>query len=124
MAPAMTLRRYQPLKPSRGTQWPRDVRATIVARDGGRCVCARAGFPLEVIARCPVYPVELDHVRASGGISMKSRSTVDNGVCLSGPCHRWKTANGRTARPLLLAYIAQREWADAAPGEWTESYGR
>jgi hypothetical protein len=124
MAPAMTLRRYAPLKPSRGTQWPRDVREQIVARDSGHCVCARAGFPLDVIARCPVYPVELDHVRASGALGRKSRSTVDNGVCLSNSCHQWKGLNGRTARPLLLAYLAQVGWVDAAPGEWVEGYGK
>jgi hypothetical protein len=105
----MTLRRYTPLHPSKGTQWPRDVRAAILERDESRCVCVRADFPPDVIAQCPVYPVELDHVRASGGISMKSRSTLDNGVALSGPCHRWKTEHGREARPLLLDWIARRE---------------
>jgi hypothetical protein len=29
----MTLRRYTPLHPSNGTQWPRDVRAAILERD-------------------------------------------------------------------------------------------
>jgi hypothetical protein len=78
----VTLRRYQGLHPSKGTQWPRDVRAAIHERDDNRCVCARADFPLEVIARCG-GSTELDHVRASGAIGMKSRSTVDNGVTLS-----------------------------------------
>lgn len=93
------------MKPSRGTVWPKDVRDAILDRDHG-CVCASAGFPLEVIRACPVYPVELDHVRA-GGMGMKSRSTVDNGVALSPPCHRWKTEHGREARPLLIDYIAR-----------------
>lgn len=100
------IRRYVGLKPSRGTTWPPEVRLFITQRDHGRCVCARAGFPLEVIAQCPAYPVELDHVRA-GGMGMKSRSTVDNGVSLSNSCHRWKTEHGRVARPLLLAYLAE-----------------
>lgn len=101
------LRRYTPMRKSAGTRWPPEVRLAIVHRDKGRCVCARAGFPLEVIARCPGYPVELDHVRA-GGMGLKSRSTVDNGVCLSAWCHRWKTENGREARPLLLAYLSEQ----------------
>lgn len=103
----MTLRRYTPLRPSIGTTWPPRVRQAILARDLGRCVCARAGFPLEVIGRCSGTPVELDHVRA-GGMGMKSESTVSNGVCLSADCHRWKTENGRTARPLLIAYITEQ----------------
>jgi 5-methylcytosine-specific restriction endonuclease McrA len=49
--------------------------------------------------------LELDHVRASGGMGMKSRSTADNLVSLCGDCHRMKTLNGRVARPALLAYI-------------------
>lgn len=102
-----------PMKPSRGTEWPRPVREAIVERDSGHCVCARAGFPLEVIARCPVYPVQLDHIRASGALSMKSRSTLDNGACLSIPCHDWKGLHGREARPLLIAYV-DRKAADAA----------
>lgn len=105
----MTLRRYTPLKASAGTTWPRETRELIVERDDGHCVCRKAGFPPEVIAQCPSYPVELDHVRASGALGMKSRSTLDNGVCLSAPCHRWKTNNGRVARPLLLAYIDWHE---------------
>ena len=104
----MTLRRRTPLKASAGTQWPPEVRAEILRLDGYHCVCARAGFPLEVIRRCPARPVELDHVRASGGIQMKSRSTVDNGVCLSSWCHRWKTEHGKEARPLLIDWIARR----------------
>jgi hypothetical protein len=103
----MSLRRYTELRPSLGTRWPPEVRAAILARDGGRCVCRRANFPPEVIAVCPSRPVELDHVRA-GGVSLKSRSTVDNGVCLSNWCHRWKTEHGRDARPLLIDYIEDR----------------
>jgi hypothetical protein len=49
--------------------------------------------------------LEPDHVRASGGISMKSRSTLDNGAMLCSNHHRLKTENGRTWRPILLDYI-------------------
>ncbi len=103
----MTLRRYAPMKPSRGTEWPPEVRAEITRLDGGRCVCDRAGFPFEVVARCG-GDMQLDHVRASGAIGMKSRSTVDNGATLSAWCHRWKTEHGKEARPLLLDWIARR----------------
>jgi len=95
------------MKASRGTEWPPEVRSEVNRLDGGRCVCERAGFPPEVVARCG-GDIQLDHVRASGGISMKSRSTVDNGALLSAWCHRWKTDNGKVARPLLLDWIAKR----------------
>jgi len=38
-------------------------------------------------------------------MGMKSPSTEDNLVVLCGAHHRWKTENGREARPLLLAYL-------------------
>ena len=98
----MTLRRYAPMKPSRGTVWPSLVRRVITARDGGYCVGPRAGLP---DLGCMGTPIEIDHVRASGGISMKSRSTVDNGALLCPVCHRWKTDHGRDARPLLIDWI-------------------
>lgn len=101
------MRRYTSLRPSRGTTWPPEVRAEIVRLDGGYCVCARAGFPPEIVAICRGFNIELDHVRA-GGTGMKSPSTVDNGVCLSNTCHRWKTEHGRDARPLLIDWIRKR----------------
>lgn len=102
---AMSLRRYVPMKPSRGTVWPPKVRAEITERDGGHCVGARAKFPQHVLFACRRTPVELDHVRA-GGTGIKSESTAANGVCLDAFCHRWKTEHGREARPLLLDYLA------------------
>lgn len=101
----MTLRRYAPLSPSAGTQIPLSIRHAVIERDRV-CVCVAAGFPAEVQARCPGWPVELDHVRASHGIGMKSESVASNLVCLSAWCHRWKTEHGREARPILLAYLA------------------
>lgn len=99
----MTLRRYAPLKPSRGTVIPTDVRYRVHARDGG-CVGPRAGLPGDCLGS-----VEQDHVRASGGLGMKSRSTPDNLVDLCAGHHRYKTLNGRRARPLLLAYLERVE---------------
>jgi 5-methylcytosine-specific restriction endonuclease McrA len=93
------MRRYAPIKPSRGTVIPADLRLLVLTRDNG-CV----GF-----GRFPVAcsgPLELDHVRASHGIGMKSESTVENLVALCGNCHRYKTAYGREARPILLDYLA------------------
>lgn len=105
----MTLRRYAPIAKSRGTVIPPAVRLEVYARDGYRCVCERAGFPEDVVAACAQVPgIELDHVRA-GGTGIKSRSTPDNLVILAPVAHRWKTLNGRRARPLLLEYLASVE---------------
>jgi 5-methylcytosine-specific restriction endonuclease McrA len=93
------IRRYAPVKPSRGTVIPADMRLRVLQRDQG-CV----GF-----GRFPVAcggGLELDHVRASGGMGMKSRTEDDNLVSLCGNCHRYKTAFGRQARPILLDYLA------------------
>jgi hypothetical protein len=96
----VTLRRYSTLAPSKGTVIPADVRREVRDRDG-YCVCDRAGFPPEVVATCS-GDIQEDHVRASHGIGMKSRSTADNLVLLSASSHRWKTEHGKVARPLLL----------------------
>jgi len=48
---------------------------------------------------------ELDHVRASHGMGLKSRTELDNLVLLCGIHHLWKTSNGREARLLLLRYL-------------------
>jgi len=109
----MTLRRYAPLSASAGTSIPLSIRHAVLDRDRG-CVCIPAGFPAEVQAHCPGWPVELDHVRASHGIGMKSESTIANLVCLSAWCHRWKTEHGKTARPLLLAYLERIDNPHAA----------
>ena len=93
------IRRYSPMKPSRGTVIPALVRLEVHQRDNG-CVGARLGWP-----GTHSTSLELDHVRASGGIGMKSESLPSNLVALCGDCHRWKTDNGRAARPLLLAYL-------------------
>jgi len=95
----MTLRRYAPLKASRGTQIPSWVREAVVKRDG---YCAGPVAGLE--GRC-YGSSELDHVRASGALGMKSPSTIDNLVRLCSAHHRMKTSDGRKWRPVLLAYL-------------------
>jgi len=95
------MRRYTALKPSRGTTWPEDEARAIKYRDGS-CVGRRLGFgPTE----CYGYPLDIDHVRASHGMGMKSESTRQNGVLLCGAHHRYKTEHGREVRPLLVAYL-------------------
>lgn len=97
------VRRYAPVKASTGTTIPRDMRLRVLHRDEratGGCV-GFGRFPVECAG-----PLELDHVRASHGMGMKSETTDDNLVALCGACHRWKTENGRKARPILLDYLA------------------
>ena len=92
------MRRYVPLGPSRGTVIPPSVRAEVYARDRG---CVGAGrFPEACMGG-----LELDHVRASHGLGMKSPSTPDNLVALCGFHHRWRTEHGRVGRAVLLAYL-------------------
>lgn len=98
----MTLRRYAPMKPSRGTVIPADTRLRVLRRDNG-CV----GF-----GRLPgdcAGGLELDHVRASHGMGMKSETTDGNLVALCGAHHLYKTANGKAARPILLDYLVATE---------------
>lgn len=98
----MTLRTYAPMKKSMGTTWPKDVREAIERRDPW-CVGPLVGMPGECYGS-----LEIDHIRASGGIGMKSRSTVDNGARLCGGHHRLKTNAGKTWRPKLLDYVELR----------------
>ena len=102
------LRRYPSLR-QRGT--PRSgpvspaVRAHVRARDRG-CVFSRLG-----ISHLCLGALELDHVRASGGLGLRSRSTPDNLVLLCPAAHRAKTLAGRRWRPILLAWIEAAERA-------------
>jgi hypothetical protein len=94
----VTLRRYQAMKPSRGTVWPPDVREAAYALHRG-CLGPRVGMPKPCMGE-----IELDHIRA-GGTSLKSRSTLDNAASLCGLHHRLKTEQGRTWRPLLIDLV-------------------
>jgi hypothetical protein len=97
------LRRKRPMRPSRGTTWPPEVKALIRLRDGG-CIGPRVGMP----GRCD-GPLEIDHVRASGALGRKSPSTVNNGALLCRYAHHpMKTEHGSTWRPRIHEYIAGR----------------
>lgn len=95
----MALRRCAPMKPSRGTVIPPEIRAAVRDRDRG-CVGPRAGM----LGPC-WGGLEQDHVRASHATGMKSASELGNLVLLCAVHHRYKTNHGREVRPLLLAYI-------------------
>jgi len=96
------LRRYTPLRASRGTTIPPEIRAEVHARDQG-CVGPRVGMP----GACS-GPVEQDHVRASHATGMKSPTAAWNLVELCRYVHhRLKTEHGRTWRPPLLDYLSK-----------------
>lgn len=82
-----------------------ELYAYLERRDG-RCVMAtlRADHVCE-------GPSEVDHVRASGGLGLRSPSTAANCVRLCRWGHRLKTEYGRVWRPLLLGYLERVEKA-------------
>lgn len=94
-----SLRRYTELKPSRGTEWPSSVRAHVATHQRV-CLGPLAGMP----GTC-VGEKELDHVRASGGMGMKSKSIAVNAARLCASHHRLKHDEGKTWRPRLLSVI-------------------
>jgi 5-methylcytosine-specific restriction endonuclease McrA len=82
---------------------PPAVRDHVRQRDGG-CVFARLGILHECFGQ-----LEIDHVRASGGLGLRSPSTADNLVLLCPAAHLEKTLHGRVWRPVLLAWIESAE---------------
>lgn len=96
----MTLRRYAPMKPSMGTRWPPEVRTHVSAHQPV-CLGPIAGMP----GACE-GGLELDHLRASGAMGMKSDSIATNAARLCGLHHRLKTREGRTWRSHLLEALA------------------
>jgi hypothetical protein len=96
--------RYKPLSRSASAgPVPPDVRERVMARNRG-CVFAHLGIDHP----CGRW-VELDHVRASGALGRRSRSTVDNLVSLCPAAHREKTLHGRRWRPVLLDWIERHD---------------
>ena len=85
----------------------------VRARDRG-CVARRAAIDARAFEHDrPICegPIDVDHVRASGGLGMKSPTHRTNMVCLCRWHHKLKTDYGRTWRPLLLAYLERVEGA-------------
>lgn len=99
------MRRYAPLRHSPGTVIPLAVRRAVLARDRG-CIGPRVGMDGPCLGG-----VELDHVRASHGMGMKSESTPGNLASLCGFHHQERTENGRIWRPRILGYLASVETA-------------
>ena len=93
------LRRRVPLRPSRGTTWPPDVRAHVLTHQRS-CIGPLAGM----LGTCSPGD-ELDHVRASHGLGMKSESIATNAARLCSWHHDLKTRNGKAWRPRLLDVI-------------------
>src|SRR5690606_36114238 len=77
----------------------RDLAAYLAKRDG-RCAMVK----IRADHVCD-GPSEIDHVRASGGLGLRSPSTKANTVRLCRWAHLTKTYLGRVIRPLLLDYI-------------------
>lgn len=99
------MRRYGGLRQSFGTSIPPRLRIRVYERDRG-CV----GF-----GRLPgdcAGALELDHVRASHAMGMKSETVESNLVSLCGAHHLYKTEHGREARPILLAYLEETSDGD------------
>lgn len=114
------IRRYTPIKKSVGTTWPIDMKLRILHRDAqrvGGCV-GFALFPTECAGA-----LEVDHVRASHGMGMKSVSCDCNGVSLCGACHLYKTLNGRLARMVLLKYLERFGYSEHADGHLDDDCG-
>lgn len=89
------------LRPSSGTGWPPEVRAHVASHQPS-CLGPRLAMPGDCLGES-----QLDHVRASGGIGMKSASIATNAARLCAWHHSIKTREGRTYRPLLLGAIAE-----------------
>ena len=104
----------KPPKVKRDTDQERAEKNYVRARDRG-CVAFRAVYgaretPIlaEFSGQCG-GPLDVDHVRASGGLGMKSPTHRTNMVVLCRHHHRAKTEYGKVWRPLLLAYLERVE---------------
>lgn len=101
------LRRTKPMRKSRGTQWPEAVRLHVREHQGWGCIGPEAGMP----EPCVGPGIQLDHVRPSGALGMKSPSIPTNAARLCVVHHEMKTNAGETWRPALLRVIAHRHGA-------------
>lgn len=113
------MRRYTKPKPSSGTRIPPAMRLRVRDRDAlkaGGCV-AFGRLPDDCYGA-----LELDHIRASGGVGMKSVTCDCNLASLCAFHHRYKTVHGREARPVLLEYLAQFGYSAHSEGHLTEEH--
>jgi len=103
------MRRYSPLKASRGTVIPPVIKLYVFRRDGG---CVGLG---RLPGSC-FGGLEADHVRASGAIGRKSVTCPCNLVAACSGHHRYKTEHGREARPVFLDYLASFAYSPHVEG--------
>jgi len=87
------------MKASAGTRWDPAIVEAAKRLHGG-CLGAQVGMPGPCNGQ-----LEPDHIRASGALGMKSRSTLDNCAPMCSDHHRIKTNAGRTWRPLLIEAV-------------------
>jgi hypothetical protein len=87
------------MKASAGTRWDPAIVEAAKRLHGG-CLGAKVGMPGPCNGQ-----LEPDHIRASGALGMKSRSTLDNCAPMCSDHHRIKTNAGRTWRPLLIEAV-------------------
>lgn len=112
------IRRYAPIKQSAGTRWDPEVRAHV-SRHQPPCIGPLAGMPGVCMGGS-----DLDHVRASHGMAMKSESIASNGARMCGAHHLLKTNAGRTWRPILIGLVAHlSRGCEACEAELQERYG-
>jgi 5-methylcytosine-specific restriction endonuclease McrA len=95
-------------KVKRDTDQEKAEKNYVRARDRG-CVAASLRWLIKVDPAACDGPLDVDHVRASGGLGMKSPTHRTNMVVLCRHHHRLKTDWGKTWRPLLLAYLERVE---------------
>lgn len=99
-----------PLKRSRGTVIPPAMKLRVLHRDGG-CVGYRLFDPFDCDGG-----LEIDHVRASGGLGMKSVTCDCNLVALCRSHHRKKTDDGKAYRPPLIRYLGDFNYGPHVDG--------
>ena len=107
-------------KVKRDTRFEAAEKRYVRERDRG-CVAPRAhnlvyyGNATEMSCE---GPLDVDHVRASGGLGMKSPTHRTNMVVLCRWHHRLKTEYGKTWRPLLIAYLERVEGQGLPESIW------
>lgn len=110
------MRRYKSIAPSKGTVILTSTRIRVLLRDNGCVGFGRLPGPCE-------GGLELDHVRASHGIGLKSVTCDCNLVSLCNSHHLHKTLNGHADRPILLDYLATYGYSEHADGHLDDDCG-